>query len=423
MLGYGAIAVILSFVSGLVVPAGFAQATGARNLSQEAPYIEDVNGRDSEAIVSVELGDSDQEVDRVKVTARLVDDNGDPTGGEVASGVVDNPGEEDPILVTVTGLANDTKYAFTATQASGGVESDKSDPPYLEEPTAASPPLAPTLHSVFGRDGSIVATWNPAGDAGSPVTGYEVTVQPGDHKASTPGDVTTATVTGLDNGTAYMVSVAAKNKAGLGSVGVSDDKTIGASTDGTVTPQPPYAPGKPVDVSAGPPPPNTDGTNPDPKADQKTLKVTWDPPEDDGGSPITGYTVTVSVNGEPVATKEVDGKTTETYVGGLTPDTEYSVAVVAHNAQNPVSPTRDVPPRVAAANAAATSDAVSAAPDVTWNEQAVLLARDSVATITGVTPTTVTFTTPPEQVKKLTKDNFIVVGENNNEHTPARSLA
>ncbi|WP_165960857.1 fibronectin type III domain-containing protein [Actinocrispum wychmicini] len=396
--------VVMVTVGGLVAPSVTAHA--ATRAALIAPVITDVDGRDGEVRVTVTLGDSDDRVDRVDVSAYAVDDNGDPTGNSVATGNADRPAEMDPVEVTVNGLTNDTKYAFVATQTSGGKTSDKSAPPYLGGPDAAEAPLAPMLRSVYGRDQSLAVTWDPASDDGSPVTGYTITAEPGGQAVSAAGTDTTATITGLTNGTRYTVTVTATNKAGTGRPGTSDFKTLGADQNGTVAPAPAYAPGPPTDVAVAPPAPD-DGHS---TGNQTQLKVHWNAPDDDGGSPITGYTVQATADGQPTVTKQ-EGPGPNALLTGLVADVTYQVTVTAHNATSR-----------SALNRAATSESSTAATGVKMNPDAVVLSSASVGKITTVTPTKVIFNHPTDQVKALKKDKIVVVGKNDNRITEGSGL-
>ncbi len=114
------------------------------------------------------------------------------------------------------------------------------------------------------------------------------------------------TVTGLANGTAYRFSVKATNTVG-------DSAASAASNE--VTPKAPAtAPGAPTSVTA------TGG--------DKQAQVSWTAPANDGGSPITGYTVTSTPGG---ITKTVTGDQRTTTVTGLANGTAYRFTVKATN--------------------------------------------------------------------------------------------
>jgi hypothetical protein len=77
----------------------------------------------------------------------------------------------------------------------------------------------------------VTVTWQPAHTCTAPITGYSILMQPGNVTQTVAASVTSATFTGLTNGTAYTFTVTARNAQGQDSL-----------TTGTVTPQPlPFA--------------------------------------------------------------------------------------------------------------------------------------------------------------------------------------
>ena len=189
----------------------------------------------------------------------------------------------------------------------------------------ASPPGAPTGVSAVAGDASARVSWTPPVDTGgSPITGYTVTGSPGGASVSVGGGVTSANVSGLVNGTSYTFTVVATN-------GVGDGPPSDPSNEVTPSaPQEPTAPGMPMNVSA--------------LAGDASAWVSWTIPIDDGGSPITGYTVTSSPGGREAS---VGAAETSATVSGLTNGVTYTFTVVATNAvgdslpsepSNPVTP-------------------------------------------------------------------------------------
>jgi hypothetical protein len=86
------------------------------------------------------------------------------------------------------------------------------DPP---PPVAsATPPGAPGAVSAVAGHQSATVRWRPAADNGAPVTAYHLTWPGGSTRVD--GSAGEATVTGLANGTAYAIAVAAENSAGRG---------------------------------------------------------------------------------------------------------------------------------------------------------------------------------------------------------------
>jgi hypothetical protein len=173
-----------------------------------------------------------------------------------------------------------------------------------------------------------VVSWTaPTSNGGSPITGYTVTASPGGETCSTTGTLS-CTVSGLTNGTPYTFTVTATNVVGTSPASAAS------------SPVTPVAPVAPVAVPLAPS--GVLGV-----AGDSEVVVSWTAPTSDGGSPITGYTVTASPGGETCATI---GATTCT-VSGLTNGTAFTFAVTATNAvgtspgsasSSPVSPVAPV---------------------------------------------------------------------------------
>ncbi|MFI5226148.1 MAG: S8 family serine peptidase, partial [Candidatus Limnocylindrales bacterium] len=167
---------------------------------------------------------------------------------------------------TVTGLTNGTAYSFTVT----ATNSVGTGPPSASaSATPATVPGAPTGLTATAGNGQVALAWTaPASTGGSAITGYTVTGSPG-------GTCTSATlgctVTGLTNGTSYTFTVTATNGVGTGP----------ASSPAGATPA--TVPGAPTGLIA--------------TAGNAQVALTWTAPASNGGSAITGYTVTGSPGG------------------------------------------------------------------------------------------------------------------------------
>jgi hypothetical protein len=153
-------------------------------------------------------------------------DNGEPiTGYELA---IVNPVTGAELAVNsvaqspyqVGGLTNGTRYAFKvrAINALGtGPYSTLSN-----TVIPAGPPFPPENVIATPGNTQITVSWNAPsmqgdgtpGDNGSQITTYVVEVEPGGRTLTVDGAVTSAVVTGLDNGTLYLFMVTANNAAG-----------------------------------------------------------------------------------------------------------------------------------------------------------------------------------------------------------------
>nr|WP_240619385.1 fibronectin type III domain-containing protein [Blastococcus sp. TF02-8] len=206
------------------------------------------------------------------------------------------------LTCTVTGLTNGTSYTFAIT-ATNAVGTGPASAATTAVTPAPGPPTAPRTPTAVAGNARASVSWTaPASDGGSPITGYVVTASPGG--ASCVTSTLACAVTGLTNGTAYTFSIVATNSAGTGPAST-------ATTAVTPAPSAPTAPRSPVATSGS-----------------RQVTVTWTAPADDGGSPITGYSVTAAPGGGTCTTT---GALTCT-VTGLTDGTAYTFAITATNA-------------------------------------------------------------------------------------------
>jgi hypothetical protein len=116
---------------------------------------------------------------------------------------------------TINGLPHGTDYEVTITATNAVGTGSASVPATARTPTITAPgaPRPPELTALPGR---IEVGWSaPESDGGSAVTGYVATATPGGATCSTTG-ATLCTITGLEDGTAYRVAVAAVNVIGTG---------------------------------------------------------------------------------------------------------------------------------------------------------------------------------------------------------------
>jgi len=168
-----------------------------------------------------------------------------------------------------------------------------------------------TVHNSFASNGVTVPDVIIAPPAGS-------TVPP-----------TSALITGLTDGVTYQFEVSASNSFGVSPF---------SSPSNSVTPHAITVPGAPSAVTA--------------TAGNTQAGVSWTAPADDGGSPITSYTVTSLVGGVPTGTPvAVAAPATSAVVSGLTNGTTYQFTVHATNgigAGAESAPSNAVTPSVAA---------------------------------------------------------------------------
>ena len=143
-----------------------------------------------------------------------------PYIGSAAQTATTVTGSPPATSTTITGLTPGTAYTFTVQAVNGSGNGPVSAHSNSVTPSGATAPAAPTNVSASPATGQAQVSWTAPSNNGSPITGYTVTPFIGS-TAQTPvpvsnGSATSATVTGLTNGTAYTFTVSATNSIGTG---------------------------------------------------------------------------------------------------------------------------------------------------------------------------------------------------------------
>ena len=228
---------------------------------------------------------------------------------------------------TITGLENGEQYAirlFTIhTNTAGSTPSAPSAVVTATTRTVPTPPQVTGLMLTAG-DGMITAKWNAVTYPVSGIMYNVMTTATGFSSTVTTGE-TMLEIGSLTNGTEYTVKVWATHK------GAIDTTSDPANPTGK---GPDSAEKKETPMAAEPPGPTEPAQVTGVTVDASTanqIMVSWTAPAD-GGSPITGYTVSrMMMGGETVsATADADA-TSHTFMN--VDAGEYTVTVAAVNAQ------------------------------------------------------------------------------------------
>lgn len=220
---------------------------------------------------------------------------------------------------TVTGLTNATVYLFRVSAISSAGASD----PSSTATATTGTPGAPTSLSPTSLNASIRLTWSaPLLNGGSAITDYvvEYSSDAGANYSVFDDGVSTsltATITGLTNGSSYLLRVKAVNSIGTG------------PASGVIS-------AAPWNVSVSSAPRDVVVTT----VSLQQVVLGWTAPLTDGGSSITDYIIEYSSNSGTSWSTFVDNVTTlrSVTVTNLTNSTSYIFRVSAVNAAGTSTP-------------------------------------------------------------------------------------
>ena len=206
----------------------------------------------------------------------------------------------------LSGLSNAKTYAcaVTTTNAKG------TSAPSLPSNTVILPgvPTAASIGTAVIGNTSIVVSFTPSFDGGSPVIQFSATCTSsnGGAPGATSGAASPLVVGGLSNGRMYACFVIAVNAVGASAPSAPSNAVVPADVPGVATSV------TAADVLGG-------------------ASVSFDPPGSDGGTPITGYSVTCTSSSGGIAGVSV-GPASPIVVAGLTKGKSYACRVTAVNA-------------------------------------------------------------------------------------------
>ena len=248
----------------------------------------------------------------------------------------------------VTGLTGGTTYVFRVaakTSIATGLYSAVSNS-ITPASTAVAPttPIAPTNLLASAGNANVSLQWTlPTNDGGAAITDYVIQYSSNNGSTWTTfsdgvSTATTATVTGLVNGTSYVFRVAAVNSVGTGAYSASSAAVTPAAP---VIITPPAAPTSVV-ATAG----------------NASVNLSWEAPTNNGGATITDYRIQYSGDNGSTWTTFNDSVSADrsVIVSGLTNGTTYLFRVAAINSEGVGAYTTTTISAVPAAAPAAPTD-------------------------------------------------------------------
>ena len=254
-------------------------------------------------------------------------------GGEISGYRIESSPDEDTwtnLATSVTGttyahtgLELATTYHYRVSASNSTEEGPASETATATTATALYAPGAPQNPAASAHGTTMNLSWDaPASDGGAEVSGYRIeTGTDGDAWTELVSSVTGTTYadTGLTIGTTYYYQVTARNSVGLGATSDAVSATVIANL-----------PGAPHSLSAA-------------SGGRTSINLSWDAPDSDGGSSITGYGIETSADASDWSSLTGDtGSTDTSYVhDGLAASTtvHYRVSAISAAGDGPASAT------------------------------------------------------------------------------------
>lgn len=223
------------------------------------------------------------------------------------------------VSTPVGSLTAGTSYVFRVAAVTGvGVGQNSSISNAVVIAAAVSAPGAPQNVSAVATTTTIVLAWQaPASSGSSAILDYTIKYTAGGVQQTVTATGAGFTLTGLTANTSYVISVAARSAAGTGEWVTLPPVTTQATPANTA---PSAVTGLSLTRSAS------------------GFTATWSAPTSNGGSAVTGYTLSTATAVDGPYTTRYQGTATTATVTGLVAGTLYYVRVIAANAVGNSSP-------------------------------------------------------------------------------------
>ena len=210
----------------------------------------------------------------------------------------------------ITGLSNGTTYYVGVIAANGIGNSVESSPRVTTVPAAA--PGAPTISSVtVGNQYLSVAFSAGSADSNAPITGYQYSLDNGSNWLDSTATASPLLITGLTNGTSYIVKIRAQSDIGAGAASNSSTKTP-ISRPGDVDPET-------INYVSG----------------SGSVDISWTAPNTNGAALISTVVTAFSaeVGGSSVRSCTAATTSTSCTITSLSNGTDYFVSIQSQNSQ------------------------------------------------------------------------------------------